>query len=149
MKKNNFLLKIFLLYFLFITDGLALKANYFDKGKVLFEKKEFDNSRILFERDLVFNPKNEKSYLYLAKIYYKKDNDQEQEMNLKSVLLLNPQNDEAIYMLIILKIKQSNYEEAKNLIEKFNIVCRNFFSKKKEISARFDKLIPENAKDKN
>ena len=64
MKKTIFLFKILILYILFISNGLSLKSNYFDKGKILFEKKDFDNSKILFERDIVFNPKNEMSYLY-------------------------------------------------------------------------------------
>ena len=149
MKKTIFLFKILILYILFISNGLSLKSNYFDKGKILFEKKDFDNSKILFERDIVFNPKNEMSYLYLAKIFNKRDNDQEEEMNLKNVLLLNPQNDEAIYMLIILNIKQSDYENAKELIKKFDLICKNFCWKKPEILKKFNKLFPDNEKNKN
>ena len=63
--------------------------------------------------------------------------------------MLNPQNDEAIYMLIILKIKQSDYNKSKELIEKFNLVCKSFCSKKNEINNKFNKLIPENEKDNN
>ena len=68
-------------------------------------------------------------------------------MNLNNVLLLNPKNDEAIYMMTLLKIKQSNYEEAKDLIRKFDLVCKSFCIKKSEMQEKFDKLIPENAKD--
>ena len=149
MKKIIFLLKIFVIYFIFISSGLTLKANYFDKGKELFEKKEFEKSKILFERDIVFNPKSEKSYLYLAKIFNNNSNDTEQEMNLNSVLLLNPKNDEAIYMLTLIKINQSNYSEAEKLINTFTLVCKSFCSKKKEIESKFKKLNPENAQSKN
>ena len=149
MRKNFFLIKIFIFYILLISDGLSLKSSSFDKGKVLFEKKDFDKSKIYFERDIVFNPKNEKSYLYLAKIFNKKDNDQEEEINLKNVLLLDPQNDEAIYMLIMLKIKQSDYGESKDLIKRFELVCKDFCWKKPEILKKFDKLIPNDEKDKN
>ena len=97
----------------------------------------------------MFNPKSEKSYLYLAKIFNKNNNDEEQEINLNSVLLLNPKNDEAIYMLTLLKIKQSDYNGAKELIEKFILVCKSFCLKKNEIQEKFSKLIPEDAKDKN
>jgi len=45
-------------------------------------------------------------------------------------------------MLTILKIKQSDYDEAKKLISTFNIVCRNFCSKKDEIEKKFEKLKP-------
>jgi len=110
--------------------------------KILFDKKKFQKSKIFFEKDIVFNPQSEKSYLYLAKIFNENNNDQEQEINLSNVLLLNPQNDEAIYMLTLLKIKQSDYNEAKELIKKFNLVCESFCSKRVEIQEKFDKLIP-------
>ena len=149
MKKNFFLIKIFVIYLFLISNGITKQTNYFDKGIELFQKKEFDKSKILFERDIVFNPKNEKSYLYLAKIFNKNKNDKEEEINLNNVLLLNPQNDEAIYMLTLLKIKQSNYNQAKELIDKFILVCKSFCSKKKEIQDKLIKLSPENAKDNN
>ena len=149
MKKNFFLIKIFVIYLFLISNGITKQTNYFDKGIELFQKKEFDKSKILFERDIVFNPKNEKSYLYLAKIFNKNKNDKEEEINLNNVLLLNPQNDEAIYMLTLLKIKQSDYSQAKELIDKFILVCKSFCSKKKEIQDKLIKLTPENAKDNN
>ena len=149
MKKTYFLVKFLVVYLFFISSGFAAKADYFDKGKKLFDKKKFEKSKIFFEKDIVFNPQSEKSYLYLAKIFNQNDNDQEQEINLRNVLLLNPQNDEAIYMLTLLKIKQSDYNEAKELIKKFNLVCESFCSKRAEIQEKFDKLIPENARDNN
>ena len=146
MKKIFFLTKIFIIYLFLFSSVIATQTNYFDEGRVLFEKKEFDRSKIFFERDIVFNPKSEKSYLYLAKIFNSKNNDEEQEINLNTVLLLNPQNDEAIYMLTLLKIKQSNYNKAKELIKNFILVCKSFCSKKNEIQNKLSKLTPENAK---
>ena len=64
-------------------------------------------------------------------------------------MLLNPINDEAIYMLTLLKIKQSDYNQAKELIDKFDLVCKNFCSKKNEIDEKFKKLTPENEKNNN
>ena len=149
MKKIYFLVRILIIYLFFITSGLAAKSDYFDKGKILFDKQKFEKSKIFFEKDIVFNPQSEKSYLYLAKIFNENNNDQEQEINLSNVLLLNPQNDEAIYMLALLKIKQSDYNAAKELIEKLNLVCKSFCSKRTEIQEKFDKLVPENARDNN
>ena len=149
MKKTYFLIRIIIIYLFVISNGSAVKSNYFEEGKLLFDKKKFEKSKIFFERDIVFNPLSEKSYLYLAKIFYENKNDQEQEINLSNVLLLNPQNDEAIYMLTLLKIKQSNYNKAKDLIKKFNLVCVSFFSKREEIQKKFDKLVPDNARDNN
>jgi len=147
--KKNFFIKIFFIYLFLTSAGMTVQSNYFEKGIKLYQKKKFDESKILFERDLVFNPKSEKSYLYLAKIFNENNNDQEEEMNLSNVLLLNPQNDEAIYMLTLLKIKQSDYNKAKELIKKFNLVCESFCSKRAEIQEKFDKLVPENARDNN
>jgi len=147
--KNLLLIKIFIVYFFLISNATTKQLNYFDKGIELFKKREFDKSKILFEKDIVFNPKNEKSYLYLAKIFNKNNNDEEQEINLNSVLLLNPQNDEAIYMLTLLKIEQSDYNGAKELIDKFILVCKSFCPKKNEMQNKLEKLTPDNAKDKN
>ena len=147
--KKKFFIKTFVIYLLLISSGVAIQSNYFEEGIKLYQKKKFDESKILFERDIVFNPKNEKSYLYLAKIFNEKSNDEEQEINLSNVLLLNPQNDEAIYMLTLLKIKQSDYNEAKELIDRFILVCKSFCSKKNEIQEKLRKLTPENAKVNN
>tara|TARA_Y100000590_G_C14997747_1_gene742637 strand:- start:12 stop:497 length:486 start_codon:yes stop_codon:yes gene_type:complete len=149
MKKNFFLIKVFVIFLFLSSNGMPKQQSYFEEGIKLFQKKEYDKSKILFERDIVFNPKSEKSYLYLAKIYNKNENDQEEEINLNNVLLLNPQNDEAIYMLTLLKIKQSDYNEAKDLIDQFVLVCKSFCNKKNEIQEKFKKLTPENDKDSN
>jgi len=148
--KNFFLLaKILVIYLFLISDVDAKQQDYLSKGINLFNKKEFDKSKFFFEKDLVFDPKSEKSYLYLAKIFNKKNDEEQQEINLNSVLLLNPENDEAIYMLTLLKIKQSDYNQAAELIDKFVLVCKSFCSKENEIREKFKILIPENAKDNN
>ena len=149
MKAINLLIKILLINVFFITLANSAKNEFFKEGKILFDKKEFKKSKFFFEKDIVYNPKSENSYLYLAKIFSENGNEDEQEINLNNVLLLNPQNDEAIYMLIILKIKQSDYNKSKELIEKFNLVCKSFCSKKNEINNKFNKLIPKNENDNN
>ena len=149
MKKFFIIIKIFFVYLFLISGGTAKESNYFKKGIELFQKKEFDKSKILFERDIVFDPKSEGSYLYLAKIFNNNNNDYEQEINLNSVLLLNPKNDEAIYMLAMLKIKQSDYDHVKKLLDEFILVCKSFCSKKKEIQEKFEKMTPANAKNNN
>jgi len=149
MKKFFFLAKILFLYLFLISNGSTKQSNYLDKGIELFKKQKYNESKLLFEKDLVFNPKSEKSYLYLAKIFSKNNNDEEQEINLNNVLLLNPQNDEGIYMLALLKIKQSDYNQAKELIDRFILVCKLFCSKKNEIQEKMKKLTPENAKGNN
>ena len=149
MKKIIFLTKALIIYLFLYSSGISKELDFFTKGLQHFKKKELDKSKIMFEKDLVFNPKSEKSYLYLAKIFEKKENDEEQEINLRNVLLLNPKNDEAIYMLTILKIKQFDYNQAKELINNFSLVCKSFCSKKNEIKNKLEKIIPKNEENNN
>ena len=149
MKRFFIIIKILFVYSFLISSSVAKESNYFKKGIELFQKKEFDKSKILFEQDIVFDPKSEKSYLYLAKIFSEKKNNVQQEINLNNVLLLNPKNDEAIYMLTLIKIEQSNYNQAKELIATFILVCESFCSKKNEIQEKMEKLTPENEKNNN
>ena len=65
-------IKVYIFIFLFsffLTSGAYSKNSYFDEGKTLFKQKKFSKSKFKFEKDIVFNPKNELSYLYLAKIF--------------------------------------------------------------------------------
>ena len=149
MEKNSYIIKILIVYLFLSSVLMAKQSDYFKEGMSLFQKKQYDKSKILFEKDIVFNPKSEKSYLYLAKIFNENENDEEQEINLNNVLLLNPLNEEALYMLTLLKIKQSDYKQVKELIDKFNLVYQSFCSKNAEIEKKFEKLTLENAKNNN
>ena len=149
MKNFSLSVKIIVIYLFLFSGGLTKESKYFNEGVELFQNKKFDKSKIFFEKDIVFDPKSEKSYLYLAKIFKENNNKEEEEINLNAVLLLNPQNDEAIYMLTLLKIKQSDYDHAKELIHQFVLVCKSFCSKENEIKEKFKILIPENAKNNN
>ena len=142
MKKKFLLINIVIVYIVTAVNAFALQSENFLKGKKLFNQSKYKDSKIFFERDIVFNPKNEKSYLYLAKIYDQDKNDTQQEINLNNVLLLNPKNDEAIYLLILLKIKESDYSKTEELIKQFNLVCKTLCSKKKSIEEKFEKLVP-------
>ena len=149
MKKNFFLTKLLILHLFFTSASFADNLNYHSKAKEFFDNNQFDKAKFLFEKDIVFNPKNENSYLYLAKIFNNSDNEERQELNLNSILILNPKNEEAIYMLIMLKIKQYDYDQAKELTSQFNLVCKSFCSKKKSIEDKLKKLNPEDAKKQN
>jgi Tfp pilus assembly protein PilF len=148
-KKFNFTLKVLLTFFIVITNGFASETNYLKEGIKFYKENKIEQSKIFFEKDIVFNPKSEKAYLYLAKIFSKTKKDAEQEVNLKNVLLLNPENEEATYLLASLKIKQFNYQETRVLIDKFIIICKSLCSKKKELTEKFQKLNPENEKNFN
>jgi len=146
MKKIIFLFKIFITSLFFFSLAVAENIDFFKKGKNLFESKKFDESKIFFERDIVFNPLSEYSYLYLAKIFNEANNYEEEEVNLKNALLINPNNSEAVYMLANVNIRKSDYDKAKELIEKYILVCKNDCSKKTELKEKFDKIVPKNEK---
>ena len=82
--KKNLIKNILLILFIFTTNVSSKETNYLIKGIEHFKNKEFEKSKIFFERDLVFNPKSEKSYLYLAKIFMEKENIEEEEINEKA-----------------------------------------------------------------
>ena len=101
----------------FYEQNVFSKNNYFEEAEKLFSEKKYIKSKFKFEKDIVFNPKNEKSYLYLAKIFNQQQNDTMEEQNLNTVILLNPKNEEALYLLALLMIKKSDYSETQKLIE--------------------------------
>ena len=121
------------------TNGIT-KENFFSEGVKLFNEKKFPESKFKFEQDIVFNPKSENSYLYLAKIFKERKNDEFQEQNLNTVILINPQNEEALYLLTLLNIKKSDYEESDKLIKKFNKVCKKICEKKSELILKLKTL---------
>ena len=120
--------------------------NLFEKAKKNFEKKDYDKSKFLFQRNIVFNPKNAESYLYLAKIFKTEENQEEEEKNLDTTLLLEPNNEEAIYMLINIQLDRSNFEKANTLMDRFTSVCKKMCNKKKEISKSLQDFEANNAK---
>ncbi len=139
IKKNFFSINLLVLLLLSINNSYA-KSSYFDEGKKLFSQKKIDESKLKFEKDIVFNPKNQISYLYLAKIFKIKNNDKLYEQNLNTVILLNPKNEEAIYLLASLKVKQSNFDKSKELIETFKKVCVELCTKENELNNKLKNL---------
>ena len=103
-----------------------------------------EDSKFLFQRNIVFNPKDAKSYLYLAKIYNFEENEKEEEKNLNSTLLLESDNEEAMYMLINIYLKRSNYLKIKELKENFSIICSNLCDKTKTINEALKNIEPKN-----
>ena len=119
---------------------MSSNKNAFDDAKIYFEKKDYDQSKFLFQKFLVFNPKNHLSYLYLAKIYKEENNQNETEKNLNTTLLLDPKNEEALFMLIELELGKSNFAKAKKLNNKFLLVCSNLCNKKFIIEEKIKNL---------
>ena len=141
MKKSIFCI---LLFYLFFNIEGETKENFFEKAKSKYDEKEMEDSKFLFQRNIVFNPKDAKSYLYLAKIYNFEKNEREELKNLKTTLLLDPDNEEAMYMLIDIELEKSNFSEVRNLTKKFNVICSTLCEKVKSINERLENIEAKN-----
>ena len=136
MKK---ILKIIFLIFLF-TNPVYAKNQYLKEGIDLFNSKKFKEAKFKFEKDIVYNPKSELSYLYLSKIFKNLNKKKLQEQNLNTVILLNPKNEEAIFNLAKLKLDSSDYKKSIELNERLNSFCKNFCKESKKLKSEIENL---------
>jgi len=141
---NKLKLILGIILFLNFTNLVIAKENFFNVAKNKFDEKKLEESKFLFQRNIVFNPKDAQSYLYLAKIYNSEENEKEEEKNLKSTLLLEPDNEEAMYMMINIELKKSNYFEVKSLIKDFTIISLKLCEKTKTINKNLKNIEPKN-----
>ena len=134
-----------LIYLIVSFNGASFsKENFFNEALELFKKEKYEDARFLFERNIVFNPKDAISYLYLAKIYNFKENQRKEEYNLETTLLIEPDNEEALLMLMKIALEKSNYEKVKDLSEKFVKVCKTLCNENKDIQESLKNIEPEN-----
>ena len=134
------LLKINFFLILIYSNVLA-GTNYFNEGLTFYQNKQFDKAKFKFEQDIVFNPKNEKSYLYLSKIFKEQEKKELEEKNLNTVILLNPKNEEATYNLAQLKLKKSDFEGSKKLIETLLTFCKDYCKKSQNLKIEIEKSL--------
>jgi len=110
----------------------------------LFENKKYEDAKFMFERGIVFNPKDSKSYLYLAKIYNIEEDQKKEEKNLEATLLIEPSNEEAILMYMKIALDKSNYSKVKDLLKNFNEVCKKLCNENKSILESLENIEPKN-----
>ena len=142
--KNIFKKTIFIYFLTGIFVSSFASENFFAKGLALYENKKFDDAKFMFERSIVFNPKDSNSYLYLAKIYNQEKNQKKEEKNLEATLLIEPNNEEAMLMLMKIALEKSNYSKVKSLSEDFIKVCKNLCNENKSILDSLANLEPKN-----
>ena len=142
---SKLIIHLVVFFFLTFFQTYAFsKENFFENAKDLYEKEKYDEARFLFERNIVFNPKDANSYLYLAKIYNFEENQRKEEFNLKTTLLIDPKNEEALLMLMKIALEKSNYEKVNELSETFAKVCINLCNENKKIQESLKNIEPEN-----
>ena len=118
--------------------------NFFDEAKKLFNENNYEKSKFMFQRNIVFNPKDAKSYFYLAKIFQIEENNIELNKNLDTAILLDPNNEEIIYMLIDIELKKSNFSKVKELNKKFKLICSSLCPKISLIDERLKNFQEKN-----
>ena len=142
---NKIFSNTIVLYLLINFFNMAVcNENFFDKGLELYKNKNYKEARFMFERNIVFNPKDSNSYLYLAKIYNQEENQKKEEKNLEASLLIEPNNEEAILMLMKLALVKSNYSKVKDLSNTFKKVCKNLCNENKNILKTLSNIEPKN-----
>ena len=114
----------------------ASENNFFEEGKKLFDKENYDESKFLFQRSIVYDPKHANSYLYLGKIFKIEKNAKEEEKNINTALLLDPRNEEAMYILIDLELERSNFSKVEDLKKDFKKICSSLCEKITSIDTR-------------
>ena len=114
----------------------ASENNFFEEGKKLFNKENYEDSKFLFQRSIVYDPKHANSYLYLGKIFKIEKNAKEEEKNINTALLLDPRNEEAMYILIDLELERSNFSKVEDLKKDFKKICSTLCEKITSIDTR-------------
>ena len=136
---------IIVICFALISSNLAFsKENFFDEAVKMYQIEKYEDAKFLLERNIVFNPKDAKSYLYLAKIYNYEENQKKEEYNLETTLLIEPDNEEAILMLMKIALMKSNYSKVNDLSQTFAKVCEKLCDKNNEIQKSLKNIEPEN-----
>jgi tetratricopeptide (TPR) repeat protein len=134
------LLYLILLITLSLFTDLNAKEDFFNEAKNEFDKKNYEESKFLFQRNIVFNPKNAESYLYLAKIYEVEEDQKKTKKNIETALLLEPNNEEATLMLIEIELEKSNFSVVEELLSKFEVICETKCDQKSSIRDKLKNL---------
>ena len=136
---------IIVICFALIFSNLAFsKENFFNEAVKMYQSEKYEGAKFLLERNIVFNPKDAKSYLYLAKIYNYEENQKKEEYNLETTLLIEPDNEEAILMLMKIALMKSNYSKVNDLSQTFAKVCKKLCDENNEIQKSLKNIEPEN-----
>ena len=143
INKKKFIL-MFSFIGIFFINNHAISESFFDEAKQKFDQKKYDDSKFLFQRNIVYNPKNAESYLYLAKIYKREENEKEELKNLSTTLLLDPKNEEAMHLLINYELEKSNYSKVKELKENFSMICQKLCKEINTIEKSLSDIEPKN-----
>ena len=119
--------KSLVFFFCIMTSCLNAKESFINEARDLFEKKNYEEAKFLFQRNIVFNQKNSESYVYLAKIFNLEENESEEKLLLKVVV-------------ICVELKRSNFSKVKELKEDFKIICKSLCDQTNLINEKLNNI---------
>jgi tetratricopeptide (TPR) repeat protein len=139
------IIKIISILFIAVNfiNSVHAENTFLEDGIKKYNQKKYEDSKFLFQRSVVFNPKDYNSYLYLAKIYKFEDNKKEEQKNINTVILLDPKNEEANYLLMEIELKKSNYSKVRELVDNFKKFCIKLCDKEDLILESLKDLEPK------
>ena len=141
----NKIFKLLLSAYVITSSSLVHSSeNFFSEAMAMYQNEKYEEARFLFERNIVYNPKDAKTYLYLAKIYNYEENQRKEENNLTTALLIEPDNEEVLLMLMKIALKKSNYTKVKDLSQTFIKVCNKLCNENDQIQESLKNLEPKN-----
>ena len=142
----NRIYKIIVITILTISNSTLVLSNenFFDEALKMYQEEKYDDARFMFERHIVYNPKDAKSYLYLAKIYNHEKDQRKEEYNLETAKLIEPNNEEVLLMLMKIALTKSNYSKVKKLSQTFVKVCDELCDENNQIQESLKNIEPKN-----
>jgi len=131
---------IIIIFFLYSDISHSAENNFFTKGKALFDQKKITESKIEFERSVVFNPKHVNSYIFLSKVFAESKKQDEEKKNLNTALLLDSKNEEALYLMSLLNIKEGDYKSLEKNYAILKLNCLKLCDKLDDLNKSIKKF---------
>ena len=119
--KKKFLIS-FILYFTFFGFSYA-KENYYNEAKKKFDNNDLESSKFLFQKNIVFNPKDSDSWILLGKSYASIENKEVAFKYLEIAFTLKPENPELNLLLGKLSHDLNLNEKYQTYLENLEIIC--------------------------
>lgn len=132
-----------IIFSFFFSNILFANTKFFEDGLNLFKSKKFNQAKFKFEQDIVLNPKNELSYLYLSKIFKNFEKKDLEEQNLNTVILLNPKSEEGYYYLAKLKLEKSDFSESIKILDRLLAFCNKYCEKSKNLKIEVENSLKQ------
>ena len=123
MKKLTLLIIINIL----ISTSFVMASSHIYQNQALeyYNAGKTDEATFLFEKSIVFDPKNTESYIYLGRINQDLENLEKANHYFTIALFLQPDNLELNYLVGEYFYQEDNKDEYTKYVENLEILCPN------------------------